>query len=165
MTTKALPIVKNKYWIVEQDGRKIATVQASDDGVVLVEGENRRKYPSIRVLGTEHNIRFVRSSASTRDSDSHTVYDYPTAEHPYNAVYDLRSRLPLYTTTAKSRSYYAAGYYAVEYNSQYIIEFCPKKIILQRNKFAGPFKSKTQAQQAVGELTTHKYLDINTNSR
>jgi hypothetical protein len=150
MTIEAKPVVKNKYWIVEDDGRKVGTIQAAEDGVVLVQDNRRLKYPSIKVLGTAHNIRFVRGQkAQTASVDS--VYDYPCRTVPYNAIYDLRLRLPLYTTSRKSRSYRCAGYYLVCVDSQWVEEFCPKKIILTRNKFLGPFQSREQMAQVLNE--------------
>jgi len=147
MTIEAKPIIKNKYWIVEDNGRKIGTVQAAEDGVVLVQNNHRLKYPSIKVLGTAHNIRFVPGQRKpTRSVDS--VYDYPSRGHPYNAIYDVKLRLPLYTSDKKSKSYYCAGYYLIKYENNYIVEFCPKKIILTRNPYLGPFKTKDLAEQA-----------------
>jgi hypothetical protein len=153
MTIEAKPIVKNKYWIVEDNGRKIGTIQAAEDGVVLVQNDRRLKYPSIKVLGTAHNIRFVRGQRTqTKSVDS--VYDYPCRGTPYNAIYDLRLKLPLYTTGNKSKSYYCAGYYLVNFGSQWVTEFSPKKIILTRNKFVGPFKSLSEANQYLTEVKT-----------
>jgi hypothetical protein len=155
MTIQAKPIVKNKYWIVEDDGRKIGTVQAADDGVVLVQDNHRLKYPSIKVLGTAHNIRFVSGQRTqTRSVDS--VYDYPSRGTPYNAIYDLKLRLPLYTTSRKSKSYYCAGYYLVRYENEWIREFCPKKIILQRNQYHGPFATERAQLDCLEQLSTHK---------
>ena len=155
MTIEAKPIVKNKYWIVEDDGRKIGTVQAADDGVVLVQDNHRLKYPSIKVLGTAHNIRFVSGQRTqTRSVDS--VYDYPSRGTPYNAIYDLKLRLPLYTTSRKSKSYYCAGYYLVRYENEWIREFCPKKIILQRNQYHGPFSTERAQLDCLEQLSTHK---------
>ena len=150
MTIEAKPVVKNKYWIVEDDGRKVGTIQAAEDGVVLVQDNRRLKYPSIKVLGTAHNIRFVRGQKNQTAAVA-SVYDYPCQTVPYNAIYDLRLRLPLYTTTRKSRSYRCAGYYLVCIDSQWIEEFCPKKIILTRNKFLGPFQSREQMAQVLNE--------------
>ena len=150
MTIEAKPVVKNKYWIVEDDGRKVGTIQVAEDGVVLVQDNRRLKYPSIKVLGTAHNIRFVREQR-TQTASVDSVYDYPCRTVPYNAIYDLRLRLPLYTTTRKSRSYRCAGYYLVCIDSQWIEEFCPKKIILTRNKFLGPFQSREQMTQGLNE--------------
>lgn len=147
MTIEAKPVVRNKYWIVERDGHKIGTIQAANDGVVLVQENRRLKYPSIKVLGTAHNIRFVRGQKKPTAAVA-SVYDYPCRSVPYNAIYDLRLRLPLYTSSTKSKSYFCAGYYLVKYDNNYIVEFCPKKIILTRNSFVGPFKTKDLAEQA-----------------
>lgn len=158
MTIEARPVVKNKYWIVERNGEKIGTIQASVDGVVLVEGERRKKYPSIKVLGTAHSIRFARGRNPKRLS-ALTVYDYPARERAYNAIYDLRLRLPLYTASKKSKSYFCAGYYLINLGSHWMLEFCPKKIILTRNKFLGPFKSEDRAREKLTEimpLSTYK---------
>jgi hypothetical protein len=155
MTIEAKPVVKNKYWIVEDDGRKVGTIQAAEDGVVLVQDNHRLKYPSIKVLGTAHNIRFVGGQRKqTRSVDS--VYDYPCRTVPYNAIYDLRLKLPLYTTTAKSRSYYCAGYYLVQLNDQWLVDFCPKKIIVSRNPYQGPFRTEAECKLRLAELSTHK---------
>lgn len=147
MSIEAKPVVKNKYWIVEDSGRKIGTIQASENGVVLVKGNHRLKYPSIKVLGITQNIKFVRSQ-KTQVSSKNLVYDYPSKSTPFNAVYDLKLKLPLYTPSNKSKSFYCAGYYLIKYDDNYIVEFCPKKIILIRNSFYGPFKSRDQAEQA-----------------
>jgi len=147
MTIEAKPVIKNKYWIVEDDGRKIGTIQAAEDGVVLVQDNRRLKYPSIKILGTAHNIRFV-SGQRKQTTSVDSVYDYPCRVVPYNAIYDVKLRLPLYTNDNKSKSYYCAGYYLVKYENNYIVEFCPKKIILTRNSYLGPFKTKDLAEQA-----------------
>jgi hypothetical protein len=151
MTIEAKPVVKNKYWIVEDDGRKIATIQAAKDGVVLVQDNRRLKYPSIKVLGTAHNIRFVRGQKKpTASVDS--VYDYPCRTVPYNAMYDLRLKLPLYTTSKKSKSYFCAGFYLVNEGKQWVKEFCPKKIVLTRSKFIGPFRSEAEMSAVASKL-------------
>lgn len=155
MTIEAKPIVKNKYWIIEDDGRKIGTVQAAEDGVVLVQDNYRLKYPSIKVLGTAHNIRFVVGKRNqTKSVDS--VYDYPCRGTPYNAIYDLRSRLPMYTTSRKSKSYYCAGYYLININQEWHTEFCPKRIILSRNTYLGPFRTESDMLDNLRSLSTHK---------
>lgn len=155
MTIQAKPIVKNKYWIVEDDGRKIATIQAAEDGVVLVQDNHRLKYPSIKVLGTAHNIRFVRGQKNQTAAVA-SVYDYPCRTVPHNAIYDVRHRLPLYTTTAKSKSYYCAGFYAVSLNNQWLVEFSPKKIILVRNQYLGPYRTRQEVLDQIEALKSAK---------
>ena len=60
----AKSIIKNKFWIVEDQGaNKIATIQAVDDGTyVFVEPKKERKrYPSIKLLTKAHNIAFDKT--------------------------------------------------------------------------------------------------------
>lgn len=155
MTIEARPVVKNKYWIVEKDGEKIATIQAANDGVVFVQDGRREKYPSIKVLGTTHNIKFAKNKSQPIRA-SNVVYDYPCSSTPHNAMYDLKLRLPLYTTSKKSKSYYCAGYYLIKYASDWTVEFCPKKIILTRNQYQGPFQSESAVLDNLQSLSTHK---------
>lgn len=154
MTIEAKPVVKNKYWILEKDGRKIGTIQAAENGVVLVEGNSRQKYPSINVLGKTLNIKFAPALKLAKSKNQ--VYDYPTRGQPYNAIYDLRLRLPLYTSTRKSKSFYCAGYYLVMYGTQWASEFCPKKIILTRNRYLGPFRTEQEMLDNLRSISTHK---------
>jgi len=142
--TVAIPVVKNKYWIVEaDDGQKVATIQAADDGVILVQGDLRHKYPSIKILELEHNIKFskTKTQAPVRVN---SVYDYPSSSRPYNAIYDIKNKLPLYTTSKKSKSYRCAGYYLIQLGSLWVTDFCPKRIILTRNPYLGPFRTSQQ---------------------
>ena len=155
MTIEAKPVVKNKYWIVEDDGKKIGMIQVAEDGVVLVQGNHRLKYPSIKVLGTAHDIKFVNGNKKTQPSNN-SVYDFPCRGTPYNAIYDLKLKLPLFTSTSKSKSYYCAGYYLVNYGTQWRSEFSPKKIVLQRNKYLGPFKTEQEMLDNLRSLTIHK---------
>jgi hypothetical protein len=147
MTLKAKPIVKNKFWIVEADGEPVATIQASPDGVVLVKDQLREKFPSFKILSAKYNIKVDRGHAAP--TAPRTIYDFPVDSKSYNEIYDVRRRLPFYTKTAKSKSFFCAGYYAVCINNQWSEHFCPKAITLNRYQYLGPFASKEQAQQAI----------------
>jgi hypothetical protein len=47
----ATPVVKNKFWVVENLGQKIATIQAREDGgFVYVYDEHREFFPSVKNL-------------------------------------------------------------------------------------------------------------------
>jgi len=40
----ARPVIKNKFWIVEEEGKKIATIQAVEDGgFVYVQEQSRQR--------------------------------------------------------------------------------------------------------------------------
>ena len=150
MTLTAKSIIKNTFWIVERDGEKIATIQSSPAGVVYVQGQERETFPSIKVLGAKHNITFdsTKPTKVKQDkSEQHMVYDYPTASKPFNILLDVAKKLPVFTKTSKSRSYYCAGYYIIQFNNGWVQSFNPKLITLNRYEFKGPFKTKMEMQE------------------
>jgi hypothetical protein len=150
---EAKTVIKNKFWIVEENGHQIGTIQAVPDGVVLVHGQTREKFPSLRLLASKHNIKVVSRKTRQQKSEN-TVYDYPCDGHPYNPVYDVKSKLPLYTKEEKSKSYYCAGHYLILVEETWLGVFCPKKIILSRHKFLGPFKNKDALNQQLKQISS-----------
>ena len=62
MNAIAKPVVKNKYWIVEEGGIKVGTIQAVDQGgVTYVHGEEREQFTNIKMLSKKYNIVFNAS--------------------------------------------------------------------------------------------------------
>lgn len=155
VTLEAKPIVKNKFWIVEQAGEQVATIQAAPDGVVLVKGQKREKFVNLKLLKDKYNIHLGRASKQTKSPvKTYAIYDFPTDCKPYNEIYDVRRKLPFYTKTAKSKSYFCAGYYAVKLNSTWQEQFCPKLITLNRYPYHGPYATLAEVQQQLQELNT-----------
>lgn len=146
MNAIAKPIVKNKYWIVEEKGNKVATIQAIDEGgFAYVHDNERERFASIKMISKKYNIDFVRAE-KLKNTHAGEVYGYPCQGKSHNEVYDVARRLPIYTKSAKSRSFFCAGYYLVKYGSNWIKEYCPKLITLNRYEFKGPFKSESEAK-------------------
>lgn len=137
---KATPVVKNKFWIVERDGEKVATIQTTDDGIVWVDGSHREKYTTIKMLKDKHSVEFVKTGKS-KSTVSHDVHGYPAQGKPHNPLFDVSKRLPIYTKDDKSKSFYCAGYYLVKLSNNWSKTYCPKLITLQRYEFEGPFKT------------------------
>lgn len=145
---EAKPVVKNKFWIVEDAGEKIATVQSTPSGLVLVKNQNRERFSNAKILSSKYNINFVDAPLAKRNKDK-LVYEYPCDSTPHNCIYDLKYRLPLYTKTNKSKSYYCAGYYLVELEGVWQVLFCPKRITLLRNQYLGPYKTQESARSSM----------------
>lgn len=148
----AKPVLKNKFWIVEDQGaNKIATIQAVDDGTyVFVEPKKERKrYPSIKLLTKAHNISFDRTKKSRTaiPSVEHEIYGLPVSQKAHNVYWDVQHKFPVFTKNKKSKSYYCAGYYIVKFNNGWVKSYCPKLITLNRYEFQGPFKSKLEMQE------------------
>jgi hypothetical protein len=151
--TIAKPVVKDKFWIVEQLGSKIATIQAVDEngGFVYVHDDQREHFPSIKLISKKYNIEFVKAEKAKREPE-HDIYGFPVVGVPYNQLLDVQRYLPIYNKGTKSKSYFCAGYYLVRFGSNWTQQFCPKLITLNRYEYQGPFKTAESAQQSLREL-------------
>ena len=146
----AKPVIKNKFWIVEQEGNKIATIQAIEDGgYVYVHNQERHRYASIKLLTKDHNVVFDSGTVKKEKSvpQEHQVYEYPVAQRPWNILWDIKHQFPVYTKTNKSKSFYCAGYYTIKFNNGWVKSFCPKFITLNRYEYQGPYKTKFEMQE------------------
>lgn len=147
----AKPVVKDKFWVVEDQGHRVATIQATvDGGFVYVHDDEREHIPSLKVLKQKYNIKFGPASKPLKE-ETVTVYGYPISGRSYNQVYDVQKKLPVYSKTPKSRSMFCAGYYLVKINQAWIENFCPKNITLNRYPYLGPFKTEAEMKQHLKE--------------
>lgn len=142
----AKTVLKNKYWIVESDGDKIGTIQAADDGsVVFVHDLQREKFASIKLLTKSKNLVIVKGVVTKKNQVKNEVYGFPTICKPYNQLWDVKNKLPVFTKANKSKSYFCAGFYLIKFKDIWEISFCPKLIAVNRYSFSGPFATKEQA--------------------
>jgi len=144
----AKPVVKNKFWVVEESGNKIATIQAREDGgFVYVHDEIREYFASVKNLKQKYKIKFNLSDKKQKES-AKIVYGYPVTTKAFNQVWDLQKKLPIYTKSSTSKSFFCAGFYLIHLNNEWIEQFCPKLITISRYKYLGPFKTKEDVQNA-----------------
>jgi hypothetical protein len=139
----AKPVVKNKFWIVESSGQKIATIQAIEEGgVAYVHNNQRELFPSIKLLSKKYNIDFVKVDKTKQDERAtYEIYGYPAPHRPHNVLFDVQKHLPIFTKTVKSKSYFCAGYYIIKFNHSWARAYCPKAITLNRYEYQGPFRT------------------------
>lgn len=137
----AKPVVKNKFWIVEEDGEQIATIQAIEDGgYAYVHNERREVFPTIKLLAEKYRIHLAKSASAAKTAKGNwEVHGFPVNGRPHNVLYNVPRRLPVYTKTNKSRSYYCAGYYLIKLKDEWESHFCPKLITVNRYPTQGPF--------------------------
>lgn len=149
----AKPVVKNKFWIVEDHGTKVGTIQAIDEGgFAYVHDDEREVFPSIKLLSKQYNIEFVKAERTKKSVvDSHEVYGFPTNTKPHNEVLDVQRYLPIYTKSAKSKSFFCAGYYIIKFSNTWVRAYCPKLITLNRYEYEGPFKTQERMLAAMKE--------------
>ena len=75
--------------------------------------------------------------------------EYPTTSKVYNSILDVKRKLHLFTTTAKSKCYHAAGWFNITQGAEQKAIFCPKYIFIQRYDYTGPYKTKEEAENVL----------------
>jgi hypothetical protein len=143
---KAKTIIDNKFWIVEKDGEKFATLRKNDDNKFVMSNslgvEIFTKDTLTKKFGKDFFIAKIIKEAD--DSPPNEVHGYPSSSTPHNAMFDIKKKLPLYTKSEDSKSIYCAGYYVIRFDKGWVKSFCPKLITLQRYEFKGPFKTEIE---------------------
>ena len=148
MTLKAKPVLKDKFWIIENNEQRIGTMSWNDDRYMFSStGEtcffdNKREMK--QRFGTDIVWTDITPNAKTDDQNTKTIHGFPTSVSPYNTMYDVKRKLPLFTKSDKSKSAYCAGYYIIEFEKGWVKSFCPKLITIERYNFKGPFKTEIE---------------------
>ena len=143
----AKPVIENQYWILQKDNQKIGNIEAHDGGFQVKIHNNVSQYRTIDLAAQRADITFVSANGNTINQKTNLVHGYPVTGRVHNAVWNIPLKLPLFTRTAKSKSWFAAGWYAVYRNRAWRAIQTPKLIALQRYQHRGPFLTEQQAQQ------------------
>lgn len=149
---QAKAIVADKFWIVERNGQKVGTLRRDKDFVLTV-NDKKARFPDIQTLAERVGIDFNQKVIKAEQPKEHEVHGFPCKGKPYNDLYDLKRKLPLYTKTERSQSFYCAGYYAIKFEHGWVKAYCPKLITLGRNDYMGPYKTKLEMQETLRRLS------------
>ena len=156
MTVRAKTLVKDKFWIVEQNGQKLGTLQKhADNGWIFLSKQDKRQvFHTQESLFTKFGFGIFDESNLQKPHeeiprDNYDVHEYPCSQHPYNPMFDVQKQLPVYTKTPKSKSKFCAGYYIICFEKGWRKAYCPKMITLSRYKYKGPMKTKLEMQQVL----------------
>jgi len=152
----AKPIIDNKFWIVEKDGAKFATLRKSDDDRFVLRNETGIKiYDTKESLTKQFGKDFfvAKIIKEADDNQPNEVHGYSTSTSPHNAMFDIKRKLPLFTKSGDSKSLYCAGYYVIRFDKGWVKSFCPKLITLQRYQYEGPFKTEVEMRQRLSHVS------------
>jgi len=148
MTLKAKPVLKDKFWIVEEDNQRVGTMSWNDDRYMFSSSIETCFFDSKRKMKQKFGVDIIWSDVEDQIiSDDFIVHGFPTSVQPYNTMYDVKRKLPLFTKSNKSKSSYCAGYYIIEFEKGWVKSFCPKLITVERYRYKGPFKTEIVMRQ------------------
>ena len=112
MTVSAKTLVKDKFWIVEQNGQKLGTLQKQENnGWIFLSKQDknqRQVFHTQESLFSKFGFGIFEESNVVRpdeeiQTDNFDVHGYPCSQHPYNPMFDVQKQLPVYTKTPKSK--------------------------------------------------------------
>ena len=153
MKVKANEIIPNQFWILENDIDRIGTVALHDNKYILSDGSGKTKFANTKKqISTLIGTQISWGKLKITETIPYDVYDFPTKVTPYNIMYDVQNKLPLFTKSPTSKSYFCAGYYLVKFNVIWLKSYCPKLITLERNEFLGPWKTSLEQKMELSRL-------------
>lgn len=138
MTLIAKPVIDKQFWILQDGNQKVGNIEACAGGYQVKINNQVAQYKTIRMVAQKIKIEFVSPVKPSRPSTTN-VHGYPVQGRVYNPTWDVKHQLPIYTKTAKSKSWYVAGWYRVRRGRNWITVLAPKLIVLQRYPYQGPF--------------------------
>lgn len=148
MTLIAKPVIDKQFWILQEDNRKVGNVEACDGGYQVKINNQVAQFKTIKMVERKIHVTFEDAPKKVKHSIIPTqVHGYPAAGRVYNPVWDVQKKLPLYTKTTKSKSWFAAGWYQVKKGRSWSTVQGPKLILLQRYPHSGPYYTKEEANE------------------
>ena len=156
MSIKTKTILKDKFWILEDNGVRIGTISLADENrFMFSDSKGTTYFDSKKALKKTfgdnvliNDITLQPEKIAEADKD---VYGFPTSTVPYNTMLDVKRKLPLFTKSSKSKSLYCAGYYIIHFDKGWVKSFCPKLITVERYDTKGPFKSDLEMRTALSK--------------
>jgi hypothetical protein len=142
----AKEILKDKFWLVIDNGKNVGTISFDNDHYIV---NSDGKY---EVYKNKSNIKkklgdLTWTQLKIQETTQYDVHKFVCNSKPYNSMWDLKKKLPLFTKSEKSKSVYCAGYYIIKFNKGWVKSFCPKLITIERYDYKGPFKTEIEMRQ------------------
>ena len=150
----AKPLIDGKCWILERGGEKIGTLSKEKKTYSVNRQGKKFEVGTLDEVIEKLGVQFEQFSKkpATQIKGEYSVYDYPCSSKPYNPLYNVRKKLPIYAKSTKSKSQYCAGYYVIKFRKGWVKSFCPKLITLERYPFQGPFKTELEMRSVLNTL-------------
>ena len=77
MSLLAKAVVKNKCWVVEDNGHQVGTILTNPQGVVYQHENKREQFASLKMLSDKYNIIVDKAPPKKIITESNDVYGYP----------------------------------------------------------------------------------------
>lgn len=144
----AKPVIDKQYWILQENNRKVGNVEACAGGYQVKINNQVAQFKTIKMVEQRVNIHFESAPKVVKPKTKiNLVHGYPAVGRIYNPMWDLKQKLPIYTKTTKSKSWFAAGWYRVKKGRNWVTVQDPKLITVQRYPYQGPYYTQEEANK------------------
>jgi hypothetical protein len=149
MNSTAKVLIPEKEWLIKNGNKKLGSISKVKKGYLVLCNGKSISFKNLSEIKDKIGIALFEEGIKQATKDnieqiSHNIYNYPCKSKPYDPVYDVQRKLPLYTKRLKSKSQHCAGYYIVKFRKGWVKSFCPKLITLERYPFQGPVKTEDE---------------------
>ncbi len=137
-------IESNNSWIItnDKDTDKVGSIVKTGTNQFEVKYQGLNKfYTKSQLLKNFGQQLFSQKNIIKRLAPKNMLHEFPTDQEHYNGMFDVKRKVPIYTKSKKSKSFFCAGNYIIKFHKGWIVSFCPKLISLEKYKFYGPFIS------------------------
>ena len=148
MSLIAKPVIDKQFWILQENNQKVGNVEACNGGYQVKINNQVAQFKTIKLVEQRVNVQFETTlkRSKVEKTTPPNVHGYPAVGRIFNPIWDIQQKLPLYTKTNKSKSWFAAGWYQVKKGRKWAVVQDPKPIVLQRYPYQGPFHTKEEIQ-------------------
>lgn len=148
-------LVRNKEWLIRDSQHKIGSVAKAKKGYVFLRKGKQINFQNLSEIKIQFGISaFDENTKNIKEpvDTNYSIYNYPCRSKPYDPVYSVKKKLPLFAKSPKSKSQYCAGYYIVYRKNGWAASFCPKLITIERYQYQGPFKTEAEMKSVLSEM-------------
>jgi hypothetical protein len=152
MNSTAKVLIPDREWIIKDGNDKIASISKVKKGYLVLHKGVSIPFKDLSEIKSAIGIAFFEESIKNKKREEvapYSIYGFPCKSKPYEPLYNVQKKLPLYTKRAKSKSQHCAGHYIIKFRKGWVKSFSPKLITLERYPFQGPWKTEEESRQAL----------------
>jgi hypothetical protein len=156
MNSTAKILIPEKEWLIKNGTEKIGSISRVKKGYVVLHHGRALPFKSLAEVKSAVGIALFEESIKNikkdlPESTNYSIYEYPCKTKPFEPLYNVQQKLPLYTKRPKSKSQHCAGHYIIRFSKGWVKSFCPKLITLERYPYFGPFKTEEESRIALSK--------------
>jgi hypothetical protein len=161
MKTQVKMLVANKIWILKEQGQKLGTLSKEKKGYAFFKKGTRIPFKDLSAVKQKFGADLFSNisddfSLKNKTKNDKIIYDYLCSSHPFNPIYNVKKKLPIFAKSSKSKSLYCAGYYVIKFRKRWVSSFCPKLITLDRYAYFGPYKTETEMKVVLNQINKNE---------